>query len=157
MRLTTSLIICYPGVLLAHYHFVSPCQLFPATTSPWSGYLQKACKALKIRKLNIINKLTRCYYALLIVFFASFRSSQVTRGFFGRAQAKKKRMFHRICCLAAIGQLLFLGSSYAYVENIHDLENLKDTELLEIFNNPYGDPAKIPGEDRPGEACVHAT
>lgn len=56
--------------------------------------------------------------------------------------------------LAVCVQLLLLGLSNAYVENIHDLENLKDSELLQVFNNPYGDAAKIPGEDRPGNACA---
>jgi hypothetical protein len=52
--------------------------------------------------------------------------------------------------IAIVCQVLLLGLAIAYVENIHDLEDLKDTELLQIFNNPYGDSAKIPGEDRPG-------
>eukprot|EP00884_Botryococcus_braunii_P006981 jgi/Botrbrau1/16284/Bobra.0066s0061.2 len=47
--------------------------------------------------------------------------------------------------------LMLLGLSHAYVENIHDLVDLKDSELVQIYNNPYGDAAKIPGEDRPGE------
>lgn len=46
--------------------------------------------------------------------------------------------------------VLLIRVSYAYVDNIHDLVDLKDTELVEIYNNPYGDPSKIPGEDRPG-------